>query len=200
MRKLADGNRILLAIDHVQWLDAPSLAMLRFALPRLEAEPVAAVLTASQSGAALWLRRRVPEARLLTIEPGPLSVGALSELQRRVSAWPFVNAGRTLLANLDAKIGAEYRRQPFVSARGRAFLPLGRSVHPPLTVVTTPHPAHIPPEGAGSSRRSPTIPARSLAKSPALAGNPRLLPLNPEAPRPACHAGGRGFESRRSRL
>ena len=39
LRRLAVGNRLLLAIDDVQWLDAPSLAMLRFALSRLEREP-----------------------------------------------------------------------------------------------------------------------------------------------------------------
>ena len=46
LRKLAVGKRLLLAIDDVQWLDGPSLAMLRFALARLEAEPVAVLLTA----------------------------------------------------------------------------------------------------------------------------------------------------------
>jgi DNA-binding CsgD family transcriptional regulator len=81
LRTLAAGNRLLLAIDDVQWLDAPSLAMLRFALPRLEAEPVTAILTA-RGEVPLWLRRAVPEERLLTIELGPLSVGALHELLR----------------------------------------------------------------------------------------------------------------------
>ena len=56
LRKLAVDNRLLLAIDDVQWLDAPSLAMLRFALARLDAEPVAAILTARDE-VPLWLRR-----------------------------------------------------------------------------------------------------------------------------------------------
>jgi predicted ATPase len=46
LRQVAVGNRLLLAIDDVQWLDAPSLAMLRFALLRRGAEPVAVILTA----------------------------------------------------------------------------------------------------------------------------------------------------------
>ena len=81
LRNLAIGNRLLLAIDDVQWLDGPSQAMLRFVLARLETEPVAAILTARDE-APPWLRRRVPEARLLTLELGPLSVGALNELLR----------------------------------------------------------------------------------------------------------------------
>ncbi len=81
LRKLAVGNRLVLAIDDAQWLDGPSLAMLRFAVVRLEAEPVTVILTARDE-APLWLRRGLPEARLRTIELGPLSVGALHELLR----------------------------------------------------------------------------------------------------------------------
>jgi DNA-binding CsgD family transcriptional regulator len=71
LRKLAAGNR----------LDAPSLALLRFALSRFEAEPVVAILTA-RGETPLWLRRDVPGERLLTFELSPLSVGALHELLR----------------------------------------------------------------------------------------------------------------------
>jgi DNA-binding CsgD family transcriptional regulator len=86
LRRLAVGNPLLLAIDDVQWLDAPSLSMLRFALSRLVKEPVAAILTARDE-VPLWIRRAVPEERLLTIELGPLSVGALREMLRtRVGA------------------------------------------------------------------------------------------------------------------
>ncbi len=86
LRKLAAETRLLLAIDDVQWLDAPSLAMLRFALARLEAEPVAAILTARDE-VPRWLRQGVPDERLLPVELGPLSVGALHELLRtRVGA------------------------------------------------------------------------------------------------------------------
>lgn len=86
LRRLALDSRLLLSIDDVQWLDAPSLAMLQFVLPRLETEPAAAVLTA-RDDVPPWLRRGLPEGRLLTIELGPLSVGALHELLRtRVGA------------------------------------------------------------------------------------------------------------------
>ena len=87
LRGLATGNRLLLAIDDVQWLDAPSLAMLRFVLPRLETEPVATILSARESLPS-WLRR-LPEERLRSIALGPLSVGALHELLRMRFGFPF---------------------------------------------------------------------------------------------------------------
>jgi DNA-binding CsgD family transcriptional regulator len=81
LRILAEGKRLVLAVDDVQWLDAPSLAMLRFALTRLEDETVATFL-AVRDKVPRWLRRGVSEQRLVTIELGPLSVGALHELLR----------------------------------------------------------------------------------------------------------------------
>jgi DNA-binding CsgD family transcriptional regulator len=81
LRTLAGRTPLMLAVDDVQWLDAPSLAMLRFALSRVEREPVAAIVTARDE-VPLWLRRRVPEERLRTIELGALSLGALNELLR----------------------------------------------------------------------------------------------------------------------
>jgi hypothetical protein len=51
-----------------------------------------------------------------------------------------------------------------------------------LAAWATTHPALIPHEAPGCSRRYPPIPATEVAESPALAGNPRLTPLRPEAP------------------
>ena len=74
------------------------------------------------------------------------------------------------------------------------------STAPMLSATATTYPTHIPQESAGRSRRRPMFPASHGGESPADVANPRPLPLRPEPPRPACHAGGRGFESRRSRL
>jgi hypothetical protein len=75
-----------------------------------------------------------------------------------------------------------------------------RPPHAPLvTNLTTEHPALITHEVPAGSRQRTAIPARPGARPPARAGNPRLSPPRAEATRPACHAGGRGFESRRSR-
>ena len=79
LRALGRDGPLCLAIDDVQWLDAASLAALRFALARLEREPVAALL-AVRGDLPEWLRRAVPEERLHTVEVGGLSLGATHEL------------------------------------------------------------------------------------------------------------------------
>jgi DNA-binding CsgD family transcriptional regulator len=81
LRRLAEGNRVVFAVDDMQWLDEPSAALLRYALARLETEPVAALLTA-RGDVRSWLIRGVTGGRLLELELGPLSVGALHELLR----------------------------------------------------------------------------------------------------------------------
>jgi DNA-binding CsgD family transcriptional regulator len=79
LRVLARDGPICLAVDDVQWLDAASLSALRYALARLEDEPVALLLTA-RGHAPEWLRRAAPEERLRTLEVGGLSLGATYEL------------------------------------------------------------------------------------------------------------------------
>ena len=60
LRVLADAGPLCLAVDDLQWLDAASLAALRYALARLDREPVAALL-AVRGVVPEWLRRAVPE-------------------------------------------------------------------------------------------------------------------------------------------
>jgi DNA-binding CsgD family transcriptional regulator len=81
LRRLSDGNRVVVAVDDVQWLDEPSASLLRYALARLETEPVVALLTA-RGELPSWLGRSAPQGRLLELELGPLSIGALHELLR----------------------------------------------------------------------------------------------------------------------
>ena len=64
----------------------------------------------------------------------------------------------------------------------------------------TSHPALIPHEVAVSSRVDPLIPIAQGSKKACSRRESPPSPRRPEVPRPACHAGGRGFESRRSRL
>jgi DNA-binding CsgD family transcriptional regulator len=88
LRALADRAPVVVAVDDVQWLDAPSQAVLRFALARLRDEPVAALLTA-RGDPPDWIRRTVAEERLTMIELRPLSVGALQDLLRARLGRPF---------------------------------------------------------------------------------------------------------------
>jgi DNA-binding CsgD family transcriptional regulator len=81
LRWVAKDSRVVLAVDDVQCLDEPSAALLRYALPRLETEFVAALLTA-RAQTPSWLGRSVTAGRLLELELAPLSVGALHELLR----------------------------------------------------------------------------------------------------------------------
>jgi DNA-binding CsgD family transcriptional regulator len=81
LRAIAGDGPLLVAVDDVQWLDPASLAALRFALPRLETEPVASLL-AVRGKTPDWLRRGIPEPRLVVVELEGLSLGALHELLR----------------------------------------------------------------------------------------------------------------------
>jgi hypothetical protein len=122
-------------------------------------------------------------------EPAPNGAGKGWSLPLTATARdsdPHLGYRRLLASTLLAR--------PTVSRRG------GNASRRSFSVKTTYYPALIPQEVAGSPRRSPRIPARGPKKRPALAANARLSPLSPGPPRPACHAGGRGFESRRSRL
>ena len=81
LRLLAADGPLCVAVDDVQWLDAASLAALRYALARLDREPVAALL-AVRGDPPAWLRQAVPEERLRVIGVGGLSVGAIHEMLR----------------------------------------------------------------------------------------------------------------------
>jgi DNA-binding CsgD family transcriptional regulator len=81
LRLLAADGILCLAVDDVQWLDAASLTAVRFALSRLDDEPIATLLTVRGEPPA-WLRRSLAETRLATVELDGLSIGALHELFR----------------------------------------------------------------------------------------------------------------------
>jgi DNA-binding CsgD family transcriptional regulator len=81
LRILARDSPLCLAVDDVQWLDAPSRAALGYALARLDREPVATLL-AVRGHLPAWLRHAVPDDRLRTVDVGGLSVGATHELLR----------------------------------------------------------------------------------------------------------------------
>jgi DNA-binding CsgD family transcriptional regulator len=108
LRLLARDSPLCLAVDDVQWLDAASLTALRYALARLEQDPVAALL-AVRGDLPAWLRRAVPEERLQTVDVGGLSLGATREL-------------------LHASLGAAFARPTLIrlweTSRGNPFFVL----------------------------------------------------------------------------
>ena len=81
VRLLAAERALCLAIDDLQWLDAASLTTLRFALARLDDEPIV-TLFAVRGDVPDWLRRTVPDERMHTVEMNGLSVGAVHEILR----------------------------------------------------------------------------------------------------------------------
>jgi DNA-binding CsgD family transcriptional regulator len=80
---LAREGSLLVALDDVQWLDAPSASALEVALRRLRREPIGMLVTARAGTGVqipLGLDRSLTEERLMLLTVGPLSLGALHHL------------------------------------------------------------------------------------------------------------------------
>jgi DNA-binding CsgD family transcriptional regulator len=83
LRELAGSAPVLVALDDVQWLDAASLALLGFALRRLQDEPVRVLVTVrTGSTGARGVDRSLAEERRQFLAVGPLSVAALQVMLR----------------------------------------------------------------------------------------------------------------------
>jgi DNA-binding CsgD family transcriptional regulator len=77
LRQLARATPTLIAIDDPQWLDAPTRQALGFALRRLDAEPIAVVVTRRREPVTDVLLERLPATRLAV---PPMSLGATYQL------------------------------------------------------------------------------------------------------------------------
>jgi DNA-binding NarL/FixJ family response regulator len=97
VRRLAADGPALIAVDDVQWLDSASARALRYALRRLDSEPVG-VLAASRPGIEdpLAAAQALPPGRSETLQLGPLSLGAL----RRVLAGTVDSISRPTLRRI----------------------------------------------------------------------------------------------------
>jgi DNA-binding CsgD family transcriptional regulator len=85
LRLLARVRPLLVAIDDVQWIDAPSRVALEFALRRLKDEAIALLLTRRahpDEPPPLGLVRAMADDVFTRLRIGPLSLGALNELLR----------------------------------------------------------------------------------------------------------------------
>jgi DNA-binding CsgD family transcriptional regulator len=84
LRGLAAFGPLVIAIDDIQWLDAPTTKVLSFVVRRLEKEPIA-LLVARRVGSIsdpLVLARATPELNLRRLSIGPLSEEAMTRLLR----------------------------------------------------------------------------------------------------------------------
>jgi DNA-binding CsgD family transcriptional regulator/tetratricopeptide (TPR) repeat protein len=87
LRNVASRGPLLLAVDDLQWLDSASARALRYALRRLDSEPVGVLATARPdvpSGDLLGLRHLLPPGRIDTIELNPMSLIEIRQVVGRV--------------------------------------------------------------------------------------------------------------------
>jgi DNA-binding CsgD family transcriptional regulator len=86
LRAAAADAPLLIAIDDLQWLDAPSAFALRFAVRRLRADAVGLFVSVRRDGdSQVSLADLLPDKRIRQIHVGALSLGALNHLiQARV--------------------------------------------------------------------------------------------------------------------
>ena len=91
-RRLADDGPLVVAIDDVQWLDATSAQVLRFAIRRVDKGPIAFLVawrTAGKAPIPLELDRAPSSERLERLPLSPLSLGAVQHLvQARLGFVP----------------------------------------------------------------------------------------------------------------
>ena len=83
VRALSRERAVLIAIDDVQWLDAPSARLVQFAARRLRGEPVGLLVSERIAGAGpapLGLDRALGPERLTRLSVGPMTIGALHRL------------------------------------------------------------------------------------------------------------------------
>ena len=88
LQRLVDTDKLLVAVDDVQWLDERSRAALAYALRRL-ADTDARVLLARRppSGASTDVEDALPQADVDLLVVGPLSLSALSDIVRERTGW-----------------------------------------------------------------------------------------------------------------
>ena len=135
LRDLASRSTVLVAIDDVQWLDAPSRTVLEFAVRRLTAQPVALLVTTRGGGLEppLGLDRALPADRLERLPVAGISMGALHRL---LHARLGIALPRPTLRRVQAESGGN----PFYALElGRALKRHGAMPRPdePLPVPDT---------------------------------------------------------------
>jgi AAA ATPase domain len=85
LRALAEAGPTLLALDDLQWLDAPSARVIGFVVRRLRDERVgvlASIRLGARDGDPLGLRTALPQHPARRVQVGPMPAGAMGQLIR----------------------------------------------------------------------------------------------------------------------
>jgi DNA-binding CsgD family transcriptional regulator len=125
LRSLAGKHPVVVVIDDMPWLDAPSARALSFALRRLRLEPVGLLAAVRTNWAADPLRLAtdsVPADRVDRLRLGPLSLGAIREL---LATQTTLRPGRSLLLRLHETSGGNPLFTLELAARATASIRLG---------------------------------------------------------------------------
>lgn len=127
LRELSRAAEVVVAVDDLQWLDAPSRSVLEFALRRLADEPVRAIgsIRTAEPEPSPW-PNLARERRIEHLELGPLSVAAL----HRVIAQEL---GRTFPRPTLVRIATAAKGNPLYATEIARLLH-GQPVHGPLPV------------------------------------------------------------------
>ena len=151
LRHLAANQEVLLALDDLQWVDAPSLRVLSFALNRLEGERVrllSALRVPSPNNAGDVLRKAVGDGRLRRLRLGVLPLDVIDDLLLRRLERPLrrpqldqvysVSGGNPFFA---LEIGRFILERPATARTGEP-IPLPRSLADAIKVRIR----RLPPE------------------------------------------------------
>jgi len=216
IRALAASGPVVIAVDDAQWLDQPSAAALEFAARRLRSDPVAFVASVRTDDAAstpLGLDRAFDEDRLLRVDIGPLSLGAVHRILRERTGRSFT---RPALRRIHDTSGGNpfyalelARADPGSATRFGAPMPLPRSLDELLgqrIAALSPEAqavlfmaAAVPQPSVGLLDDALGTPTRELLLAAAEAGVVRLSNGNVRFAHPllAAAAYGRGGDNRR---
>lgn len=165
LRALAGGERLLVAIDDVQWLDSPSADALAFAVRRRGRESVAFLL-ARRPGRPSVLERALESGGLESLRVGPLSLGAT---RRLLSERLGLSVSRQLLRRIfESTLGNPL----FALEMGRALVERGM----PEIGEDIPVPDAVE-DMLGTRVARLSGPVRRLLLAVALCGEPRTAEL-----------------------
>lgn len=132
LRQLAADRPVLIALDDIQWSDAPSMRAVTFAIHRAEREEVkllAAVRIPSDKDAEMAIRKAVGDSQSQRLAIGPLPINAIDDL---------------LLQRLERPLLRPELEQVYAYSGGNPFfaLEIGRLMveHPGMATAGTPIP------------------------------------------------------------